>query len=142
MKNLPLILLVTALLPLSAGAATHLKCASTPVSFTIDSEGSILTQNMKLTIVASGIQETTYQAQVDIVESGLVPLAVTNITTLDATGKDNPNSSIHARIQIPLTDAGELNPAAQGMIQITKLPAIHPIRMRTRYYLSNCTGTL
>jgi len=141
MKNLVLIL-ATALLPLTAGAATHLKCDSSPVSFSIDSDGSILTQNMKLTIVASGIQDTTYAAQVDIVESALAPLAVTNITTLDSTGKENPNSSIHARIEIPLTDTGAINPSAGAKIQITKLPPIHPIRMRTRYYLSNCTGTI
>ncbi|MGZ3650512.1 MAG: hypothetical protein ACXVB9_11840 [Bdellovibrionota bacterium] len=140
MKNLILIL-ATSLLPLTAGAATHLKCASTPVDFTIDSEGSILTPGVKLTVVASGIQETQLEAQVDVVERGLAPLAVVNITTLDATGKDNPNSSIHARLEIPLADV-EVNPAATGAIQITKIPPIHPRRMLTRYNLSNCTGTL
>jgi hypothetical protein len=128
-----------ALLSTPAFAATDLKCDSEPVSFAITAPNGLV-KGSPLTVIANGMFETREDAQIDMVESITPPLAVVDITTLDAAGKENAETSIRARIEIALSADGSVS--GLGKIQITFVPALHPRRMLTRYDLNACTGTL
>jgi hypothetical protein len=134
-------LILASLIPLSAQAATQVSCRSSPVDFKIESDASFLVPGTKLTITASGVRETILAAQVDVVESAAPPLAVVNLTTGE---KDDPESSIHARLELPLVQlfGNALAVNGAGKLQITKIPPRHPPRMLTRYALRDCTGNI
>jgi hypothetical protein len=134
------LLLTIALFSSPVFAASEVKCNSSPVDFTITAPNGIAL-GAPITVLASGVLETQELAQIDMIESSQPPLAVIDITTLDGTGKENIQTSIRARLEIPLAADGKVESGA-GKIQITYLPAIHPRRMLTRYDLNNCTGNL
>lgn len=133
-------LFALALLSTTAQAATDLTCSSSPVDFEITSPAGLLTVGNTLTITANGKFTTTETARVDMVESAAPPLAVIDLSTLDTNGNEDSISSIRARLEIPLDANGVASGA--GKLQITRVPALHPPRMLTRYDLNGCNGNL
>ena len=136
--------LFVAALPLTARATTRIECESTPVNFTITSANSILNASDKFTIVGTGMRTTTENAQISERESTTEPKLVLNLITLDQQGKEDPYSSIHARLELAVAKAadGTLKLTGTGAIDITNTPAQPPRGLLNRYDLTACTGTL
>jgi hypothetical protein len=135
------------LLPLSASAATDVRCTSANVRYNlVGSRGGITQEGSVLTIVANGILHLVIDARVDsVVQAGGKVTA--SVTTLNQEGEEDADSG-KATVELDVNNRHDGKPGQNahgaGLIHIIKNPPQHPsnIRFMPDYELTGCVGTI
>ncbi len=144
-----LVLLLSLLSPLSSQAA-ELVCKTEglggPIQLQIKSEGAIDQPNAKVLFIAQGILLTQFQTNVDeVLAENSDQLLAVRVTTLDQNGLVTEDSGIaELKLALENVNEGEMKIAAgTGSILFLKLPKVQsPVRLLTRYELTECKGFL
>ena len=140
------LLLLLALTPFTASAATDVSCDSQggfgDLKFTLVSEQGILATPSLLRISAQGMQLTSFNTVVEQTSENTADKIVVKIKSLQADGTIDPEG-VEATIQLA-TRPGPYRSvlaAGAGVINVTKKPREAIGRaIRNQYSLSNCAG--
>lgn len=146
MKNLGIVL--AAILPICANAATKLECDSRvqnrTIKLTLTSEEGISSAAGHLDIQASGMLQNTYHAELTRAEESSASLIIANLKVM-AQDDFALTTPIEARIQVETNgvDAdGNFRPEGRGTIVITKNSGEIFPPLQHSYILKNCVGSL